>query len=158
MAVLPSRQHSPPAPIRGVESGTPIQANGTASHRTSNGASRLSLHHPFTNEITSTVENDRQPSQTQQVPNGISLENGVRPYNAESNSSRPVDGQKVLALRPNDVSQGLGRNLIKAQTELNLKGGLVEESENTSEQNWELRHGWEDQYNSEEYLQVLSSV
>lgn len=26
------------------------------------------------------------------------------------------------------------------------------------EENWELRHGWEDQYNSNEYLSLLSSV
>ena len=26
------------------------------------------------------------------------------------------------------------------------------------EENWELRHGWEEQYNSEEYLNILNSV
>lgn len=26
------------------------------------------------------------------------------------------------------------------------------------DENWELRHGWEEQYNSEEYLTILNSV
>ena len=30
--------------------------------------------------------------------------------------------------------------------------------EEDAEHNWQMRHGWEDQYNSEEYLHLLSSV
>ena len=26
------------------------------------------------------------------------------------------------------------------------------------DENWELRHGWEEEYNSEEYLTILNSV
>ena len=34
----------------------------------------------------------------------------------------------------------------------------VNTSEVEHQDNWQMRHGWEDQYNSEEYLSLLSSV
>lgn len=59
--------------------------------------------------------------------------------------------QNALGARP-------AAQLLRASTDT----GPTRESPGTkrdvTEENWELRHGWEDQYNSSEYLGLLSSV
>ena len=57
------------------------------------------------------------------------------------------------------------QQLHRATTDLGPRGNANANAQLTTgsaqpsaEENWELRHGWEDQYNSEEYLSILSSV
>ena len=48
--------------------------------------------------------------------------------------------------------------LLRANTDINVKRRSPSAGRGPSEENWEMRHGWEDQYNSSEYLGLLSSV
>lgn len=48
--------------------------------------------------------------------------------------------------------------LQRANTEGNFSRRSPPARRAASEENWEMRHGWEDQYNSSEYLTLLSSV
>ena len=47
---------------------------------------------------------------------------------------------------------------LRANTDSDVKRRSISASIETVEENWEMRHGWEDQYNSSEYLNVLSNV
>ena len=49
--------------------------------------------------------------------------------------------------------------LLRAKSDLGPRGpSPTAVGSNAEEENWELRHGWEDQYNSNEYLSILTSV
>ena len=48
--------------------------------------------------------------------------------------------------------------LQRANTDHGPQGRSSPGTSQAAEENWELRHGWEDQYNSSEYLGLLSSV
>lgn len=48
--------------------------------------------------------------------------------------------------------------LLRASTDIGPTRELPGTKRDITEENWELRHGWEDQYNSSEYLGLLSSV
>lgn len=51
------------------------------------------------------------------------------------------------------------RPLVRAKSDLGpQRAGANAEDGPAEEENWELRHGWEDQYNSDEYLSTLTSV
>ena len=63
----------------------------------------------------------------------------------------PVGSQEALAQRPN-------RQLLRANTDYGPRRQSPSTGPKVAEENWELRHGWEDQYNSSEYLGLLSSV
>ncbi len=63
----------------------------------------------------------------------------------------PVGSQEALAQRPH-------RQLLRANTDYGPRRPSPSTRSGIAEENWELRHGWEDQYNSSEYLGLLSSV
>ncbi len=63
----------------------------------------------------------------------------------------PVGSQEALAQRPN-------RQLLRANTDYGPRRQSPSTTSGIAEEIWELRHGWEDQYNSSEYLGLLSSV
>ena len=63
----------------------------------------------------------------------------------------PVGSQEALARTPN-------RPLLRANTDYGPRRQSPSTRLKIAEENWELRHGWEDQYNSSEYLRLLSSV
>ncbi len=63
----------------------------------------------------------------------------------------PVGSQEALARRPH-------RQLLRSNTDYGSRRHSPSARHNIAEENWELRHGWEDQYNSSEYLGLLSSV
>ena len=63
----------------------------------------------------------------------------------------PLGSQEALAQRPN-------RKLLRANTDYGPRRQSPSTRPKVAEENWELRHGWEDQYNSSEYLGLLSSV
>lgn len=48
--------------------------------------------------------------------------------------------------------------LQRANTDSNMRRRQTVSSNKTVEEDWEMRHGWEDEYNSNEYLGLLSSV
>lgn len=48
--------------------------------------------------------------------------------------------------------------LLRASTDIGPRLESPAPRRDIAEENWELRHGWEDQYNSSEYLGLLSSV
>lgn len=62
-----------------------------------------------------------------------------------------VDAEETQALRPREL-------LTRANTDYGPRRQLSVPKHDVVEENWELRHGWEDQYNSSEYLKLLSSV
>lgn len=62
---------------------------------------------------------------------------------------------------PRTGSNGYGKRkqLPRAKSDLGPRGPSPTGVDTTTEEeNWELRHGWEDQYNSNEYLSFLTSV
>ena len=61
------------------------------------------------------------------------------------------NGQIVNAIRTR-------RQLQRANTDRGPRRQSPSTARGNPEENWELRHGWEDQYNSSEYLGLLSSV
>ncbi len=110
--------------------------------------------------------------QSQQLPNHRNLERrNTRSNLASSNTqvAAPVPAPIVaLPQNPNDVAVPVAdrinngrpkKQLLRAKSDLGPRGtsptgvdGGIEE------ENWKLRHGWEDQYNSNEYLSILTSV
>lgn len=48
--------------------------------------------------------------------------------------------------------------LVRANTDLGPRSQSPLPGREGAEDNWELRHGWEDQYNSSEFLGLLTSV
>ena len=68
-----------------------------------------------------------------------------------SETRAPSGSQEALARRPN-------RLLVRANTDYGPRRQSPSTRPDIVEENWELRHGWEDQYNSSEYLKLLSSV
>lgn len=63
----------------------------------------------------------------------------------------PGENQEMLAGRPRG-------QLVRANTDYGPRRQSQSQEAQVAEENWELRHGWEDQYNSSEYLGLLSSV
>ena len=129
----------------------------------------------MTRPSTTRVENDRSffmvPQSRQ--PNGIHAshdsssesalrQNGVRVNVASTPYTNGIGGKEetrngkqtpspALSLRPNSSSRP---QLTRAKSDLDTAPSSPEDDN----QNWEIRHGWEDQYNSEEYLSLLTSV
>lgn len=66
-------------------------------------------------------------------------------------SKKSNEGQDLTAARPRG-------HLQRANTDRGPRRQSLSNAHSVPEENWELRHGWEDQYNSSEYLKLLSSV
>ena len=86
-------------------------------------------------------------SQTSVEPNGAS----ARRANAMVGFADEPMNETGASARPRS-------QLLRASTDINPKRRSPSSSRGASEENWEMRHGWEDQYNSSEYLGLLSSV
>lgn len=48
--------------------------------------------------------------------------------------------------------------LVRSNTDVGPRRPLVSQQPEPAEDNWELRHGWDEQYNSAEYLSTLTAV
>ncbi|KAL8902868.1 MAG: hypothetical protein Q9207_004317 [Kuettlingeria erythrocarpa] len=48
--------------------------------------------------------------------------------------------------------------LVRSNTDVGPRRPLVSQNPEPAEDNWELRHGWDEQYNSAEYLSTLTST
>lgn len=66
-------------------------------------------------------------------------------------SGQSDEGHDAASARPNV-------QLVRANTDYGPRRHSSVIKQDVPEENWELRHGWEDQYNSTEYLGLLSSV
>ena len=90
------------------------------------------------------------PSNENQKSDATTIPGGTRPQQAPRQASirKITERAKVISQLTNgdhgssDVDYDLGSNVPDAD----------------AQDNWQMRHGWEDQYNSEEYLSLLSSV
>lgn len=82
-----------------------------------------------------------------------------------SKSSRGQNGQWTPSSGDSDHSQDAAiastrpnTQLVRANTDYGPRRQSSGNKHDATDENWELRHGWEDQYNSTEYLGLLSSV
>ena len=97
-----------------------------------------------------TSHNDITPSEENQNDRAHPILNENRPRHPSRQSSG-----KQIPLRPKVASQLV--NGDHGTASLENDPGTNGQDEDTQD-NWQMRHGWEDQYNSEEYLSLLSSV
>ena len=81
-----------------------------------------------------------------------------------SKSSRGQNGQRTPSSGDSDQGQDAAPSarpntqLVRATTDYGPRRQSSVNKHDATDENWELRHGWEDQYNSTEYLGLLSSV
>lgn len=78
-------------------------------------------------------------------------------------SDTAKDGPEINSSKKSNESQDLTvirprGHLQRANTDRGPRRQSLSNARSVPEENWELRHGWEDQYNSSEYLKLLSSV
>ena len=98
--------------------------------------------------------------QTHEMPNGV---NGTSTGHTTHTSPRtysPTPAKPAFeAPETGEGSQKLSQraSLIRSKTDINLSS-RAKATEEEPELDWDMRHGWEDQYRSEEYLNLLSSV
>ena len=71
---------------------------------------------------------------------------------------RPVQTPTELPVRQDSHGARPKGQLLRASTDIGSQRESLTPKSDITEENWELRHGWEDQYNSSEYLGLLSSV
>ena len=82
----------------------------------------------------------------------------VEPNDASARRAKVIVGFADEQLDEAGASSRPKNELLRANTDINLRRSSPSASRGSSEENWEMRHGWEDQYNSSEYLGLLSSV
>ena len=82
----------------------------------------------------------------------------VEPNDASARRANAIVGFADEQLNEAEASGRPKNELLRANTDINLRRRSPSASRGASEENWEMRHGWEDQYNSSEYLGLLSSV
>lgn len=71
---------------------------------------------------------------------------------------QPVQTPSESPVRQDSHGSRPKGQLLRASTDLGPARESLSSKRDVTEENWELRHGWEDQYNSSEYLGLLSSV
>ena len=90
--------------------------------------------------------------------NGALAENTAPSLVRTSLTKEQASSKQALPSRANGLQNGQPKLLQRAKTAQHFAPDFTAEEDTGTEQNWELRHGWEEQYNSEEYLHLLSSV
>lgn len=88
--------------------------------------------------------------------NGTSANGVVRQQLSSQSSDRPLEKPSQLAGNQIRIPPRPGQ-VVRAKSDVGHDIS-PESPEDEPEQNWEIRHGWEDQYKSEEYLSLLSAV
>ena len=77
----------------------------------------------------------------------------------EKRDSQDLLGLAFAMTTQTAAQTGARGQLMRANTDYGPRRQFpAKKSNGVEEDNWELRHGWEDQYNSNEYLSLLSSV
>lgn len=108
----------------------------------------------------------RSPVSTKAASSGQStplhMVNGDRQTNQPATNrmgGEPARGGHLQGPRLNGIQRQLQEPPQRAQTELDIAHETAQRTEQSvREQNWEIRHGFEDQYDSTEYMQLLQSV
>lgn len=135
MVLRPSPQGSstmtqePVANLNGVHPGRPSQVRFGSSNSGPVGANTSS-------------ENDKSGAST--------YTNGTRPQHSSRQATT-----KQIPERPKFTSRLTNGDHGSSEHD---HGFASNTSRADSQDSWHMRHGWEDQYNSEEYLSLLSSV
>ncbi len=156
MALIAS-QPSAPLLRNGMSNGAHVQGNSAPLRRDEERFSHVAHNGNMANQGTSSSSrNRRRLDNNSNQTKGPLTEDLANIENKER--ERSDSSERNLALRQAGASQPHAGKLVRARTEQDLSRGFFEAYQDTTEQNWELRHGWEDQYNSEEYLHLLSSV
>ena len=117
-----------------------VSVNGPYSSR----PSQIQLGSQSTNRTNLTIPDENRNGQAQSISNGVRSEN----------PSRQPSG-KQIPFRPRGALQSINGD----DDSTNLDGGSgANGQEEDTQSDWQMRHGWDDQYSSEEYLSDLSTV
>lgn len=122
------------------------------------------VQHPRQAQSSTSVRQELPPGRGQErrrAEPSVSRNNSKSSVN--SKSSRGQNGQRTPSSGESDQSQDAASvrpntQLVRATTDYGPRQHSSVIKHDAFEENWELRHGWEDQYNSTEYLGLLSSV
>lgn len=154
MAVITTRQPAASKVHQHANYGAQMQTSGVQAHHIAPEPSQnpMSLH-----------RNENAASGTHQYDH--SSRNSVNGQLQESNTSfgsrkSVVEGTqgnpRAFPSEQSNIERQPRAQLVRSQSDYDRD--LYSNGPDVTEQNWELRHGWEDQYNSEEYLHLLSSA
>ena len=124
----------------------PQNINGHARHDSLEGPSR-SAHSESSGELL-TMPHDN-PNRSFPTPRRS------RTSVEQNGTSTPNSGGAVASVGASARPRAL---IQRANTDNNVGRRQTTASSESVEENWEMRHGWEDQYTSSEYLGLLSSV
>ena len=119
-----------------------------------NPVNNTSLHHASLNQGNGRGRRPIEP--TAGRPNSTNLalarsEPGQPDPPVQATNLESSDGRNTLVPRPTG-------QLLRAITDIGPRPQSPLSRRDVTEENWELRHGWEDEYNSSEYLRLLTSV
>lgn len=110
-------------------------------------------HYSFLNQENGGGRRPNEPSRGRPNSTNLALprpDRGQPDLLAQANNLDPSDSRDTLVPRP--------EQLVRAITVQGPRPPSPLSKRDITEENWELRHGWEDQYNSSEYLGLLTSV
>lgn len=122
------------------------------------------VHHPRQAQSSTPLRQELPPPRRQERPRAEPDINRINSKSSvNSKSSRGQNGQRTPSSGESDQSQDApsarpNAQLVRANSDYGPRRQSSVNKHDASEENWELRHGWEDQYNSTEYLGLLSSV
>lgn len=124
-----------------------------------------SLQHPRQAQSSTQLRQELPPARGQErsraEPN---ISRTASKSSVNSKSTRGLNGQRTPSSGESDQNQDAAASarpntqLVRAITDYGPRRHSSVSKHDATEENWELRHGWEDQYNSTEYLGLLSSV
>lgn len=145
MTTALSSQTVPSLPVLNHEN-APQNINGHARHDSLEGPSR-SAHSESSGELLIMPHDNPNRS----LPTTRRSRTSVEPNGSSTQSSGGAVASAGASTRPRALLQ-------RANTDNNGRRRQTTASSESVEENWEMRHGWEDQYTSSEYLGLLSSV
>ena len=134
-----------------------IASNGAPPGLTPNGVNGTSNYSNGTSSYSTSPESTRSKGTASPSAHSAHLymTNGVH-----SDRTRSKD-TSALPRRGSEAQDDRAKRIPRAKTEIDLvkKAQQTQEHPQNLEQNWEVRHGWEDpQYNSNAILEFLSKV
>ena len=137
----------------------PHTPNGVNGHHTSSdGTSPVSTSPESTRSGKSAASGNGSSSRASQH---LYMINGARSQNPSASSSRRGSGRENGVVSPSAkrLSHEQPRKLPRAKTEIDLIKKLPREAEEQDrELRWEVRHGWSQQYYSQEILTFIQKV
>lgn len=150
--ILPP-QALPSLPVINHEN-TALYTNGAIQQESPEKASR-SAHSESSGELLTMAQTNGNHAEFS-TPAGS--HSSVEPNGASARRANAMVGFAEGQANEAEDSDRPRNKLLRADTDMSLKRRSTSGSRGASKENWEMRHGWEDQYNSSEYLGLLSSV